>query len=56
VCVFIALNRLDQLRSHLALARKNGVTEEELIETIMHLASYSGWPNALTAISVADVF
>jgi 4-carboxymuconolactone decarboxylase len=57
VSALIALNRPDQLRSHLALARQNGVTEEELIETITHLAFYSGWPNAVTAISVArEVF
>jgi 4-carboxymuconolactone decarboxylase len=30
---------------------------EELIEAITHLAFYSGWPNAMTAISVArEVF
>jgi 4-carboxymuconolactone decarboxylase len=33
------------------------VTEDELIETITHLAFYSGWPNAITAINVAkEVF
>ena len=53
----IAMNRPDQLRSHLARARENGVTQEELIETITHLAFYSGWPNAVTAINVAkEVF
>jgi 4-carboxymuconolactone decarboxylase len=57
VSALIALNRPDQLRSHLALARQNGVTEEELIETITHLAFYSGWPNAVSAIAVAkEVF
>ena len=57
VSALIAMNRPDQLRSHLALARQNGVTEEELIEAITHLAFYAGWPNAVTAVSVAkDVF
>ena len=57
VSALIALNRPDQLRSHLALARQNGVTQEELIEKITHLAFYAGWPNAVTAISVAkEVF
>jgi len=33
------------------------VTQEELIETITHLALYSGWPNAMAAIPVAkEVF
>ena len=57
VAALIALNRPDQLRSHLARARENGVTQEELIETITHLAFYAGWPNAVTAIAVArEVF
>ena len=57
VSALIAMNRPDQLRSHLIRARENGVTREELIETITHLAFYSGWPNAVTAIAVArEVF
>ena len=57
VSALIAMNRPDQLRSHLALARENGVTEDELIEAITHLAFYAGWPSAVTAISVAkEVF
>jgi 4-carboxymuconolactone decarboxylase len=57
VAALVALNRPEQLRSHLALARRNGVTEEELVETITHLAFYSGWPNAVSAVAVAkEVF
>ena len=57
VAALIALNRPDQLRSHLVRARENGVTQEELIETITHLAFYAGWPNAVNAIAVAkEVF
>jgi 4-carboxymuconolactone decarboxylase len=57
VAALIAMNRPDQLRSHLALARQNGVTEDELIKTITQLAFYAGWPSAVAAISVAkDVF
>jgi 4-carboxymuconolactone decarboxylase len=57
VSALIAMNRPDQLRSHLARARENGATQDELIETITHLAFYAGWPNAMTAISVAkEVF
>ncbi|WP_163998367.1 cupin domain-containing carboxymuconolactone decarboxylase family protein [Pyxidicoccus caerfyrddinensis] len=57
VSALIAMNRPDQLRSHFALARTNGVTREELIETITHLAFYAGWPSAVTALGVAkEVF
>lgn len=42
VSVLVAMNRPDQLRSHLRIARDNGVTEAELVETITHLAFYAG--------------
>ena len=57
ISALIAMDRPDQLRSHLARARDNGVTEEEIVESITHLAFYAGWPSAVTAVGVArDVF
>jgi 4-carboxymuconolactone decarboxylase len=57
VSALIAMNRPDQLRSHLVRARENGVAQDELVEVITHLAFYAGWPSAMTAISVArDLF
>jgi 4-carboxymuconolactone decarboxylase len=53
VSALIAMNRPDQLRSHLVRARENGVTQEELVEVITHLGFYAGWPSAMTAVSVA---
>jgi 4-carboxymuconolactone decarboxylase len=57
VAALTALHRPDQLRFHLAKALENGLTKDELIETITHLAFYSGWPNAMSAIMIAkEVF
>jgi 4-carboxymuconolactone decarboxylase len=57
VAALIALNRPEQLRSHLRRAQENGVKKDELSEVITHLAFYAGWPNAITAVGVArDVF
>lgn len=57
VSALIALNRPDQLRSHMTLARTNGLTNDEIVETLTHLAFYAGWPNAITAAGVArEVF
>jgi 4-carboxymuconolactone decarboxylase len=57
VSALIAINRSDQLRSHLVRARQNGLKEQELVETITHLAFYAGWPNAVSAVGVArDAF
>ena len=43
----------EQLEFHLNRAKENGLTEEELIEVITHLAFYAGWPKAMSAIMVA---
>ena len=57
VSALIAMNRPDQLRSHIRLALQNGVTRDEIIETITQLAFYSGWPNSVTAVGIAkEVF
>ena len=53
VAALIAMNRPEQLRFHLDRALDNGLTKEELIETITHLAFYAGWPSAMTAIMLA---
>lgn len=47
----------EQLRSHLLRGRKNGLTESEIAETMIHLAFYVGWPGALSAVRAArEVF
>jgi len=57
VAALVAGGNAEQLPFHLKRAKENGVTEGELIETITHLAFYSGWPKAMSAITVAkDVF
>jgi 4-carboxymuconolactone decarboxylase len=53
VAALVAMNRPEQLRFHLDKALDNGLRKEELIEVITHLAFYSGWPNAMTAIMTA---
>ena len=53
VSALIAGDNSEQLGSHLARAKENGVTIDELKEVITHLAFYAGWPRAMTAIRVA---
>ena len=53
VAALVALNRTEQLPGHLRRAIDNGVTLEELIEEITHLAFYAGWPTAMSAITIA---
>lgn len=53
VATLVALYRTNELPFHLKRALENGVTREELIELITHLAFYSGWPTAHTALEIA---
>jgi len=53
VAALVALNRPDQLRFHLSRAVENAVRKEELIEAMTHLAFYSGWPSAVSAVTIA---
>ena len=43
----------NSLHYHLATARKNGVTKQEMAELLTHLAFYAGWPNAWAAFNQA---
>lgn len=42
-----------QLEAHLNIAKQNGVTKDEVVELITHLAFYAGWPKAWTAFDLA---
>jgi 4-carboxymuconolactone decarboxylase len=53
VAVLVAGYRTNELPFHLQRALDNGVTKDELIEVITHLAFYSGWPTASSAITIA---
>src|SRR3954470_3473830 len=53
VATLVALYRTNELPFHLKRAIENGVTKNELIELITHLAFYSGWPTASSAIAIA---
>lgn len=49
-----ALGRVQQLPWHLDFARKNGLSQQEIIEAFTHLAFYAGWPAAVSAIGCID--
>ena len=54
VASLISTGSTEQLESHLRLARQNGLSETELVEAIVHLAFYAGWPRAMSAVHVAN--
>nr|WP_294847544.1 carboxymuconolactone decarboxylase family protein [uncultured Sphingomonas sp.] len=53
ISALIALYRHNELPFHLGKALDNGVTRDEVVETITHIAFYAGWPCAGTAIGIA---
>jgi 4-carboxymuconolactone decarboxylase len=53
IAALIGMRQTDQLRSHLEKGLENGMTGEEISETITQLAIYAGFPAALSAALVA---
>src|SRR5437899_2469458 len=57
VAALIARNQTIEMPHYFNLALDNGVKPREISEIITHLAFYSGWENAMSAVAVAkDVF
>lgn len=53
LAALIAMYRTEQFSPYIKRALDNGVTTDELIETIIQIAFYAGWPNAMTAMIAA---
>ena len=43
-----------QLKSHLILGKKHGLTKEEVVETITQLVFYCGWPKAWSTFPMIE--
>lgn len=57
ISALTSMYRLEQLPGHIGRALNNGVTKDEIVELITHLAFYSGWPTAMSAALLAkEVF
>jgi len=54
ISVLIATGKSAQLEGHLGRALNNGVTPIEASGVLAHLAIYSGWPNAVSALEVYE--
>ncbi len=47
VAILTALDRGTALAGHLERAVQNGLTKEEIIEMMIHVGFYAGWPNGI---------
>ena len=52
IACLISLYRHNELPFHFKRALENGVTKEEIVETVTHLAFYGGWPVAKSATPI----
>ena len=53
VAALVSLYRQNELPFHLNRAIENGLSKEEVVEAMTHLAFYAGWPCAATALTLA---
>jgi len=54
VSALIGSGILDEsLKGHLVKAKENGITKNEIVEVITHLAFYTGWPKAWAVFDMA---
>ena len=49
----VSLYRVNELPFHVKRALDNGLTRDEIIAAVTHLAFYAGWPPAMTALQIA---
>jgi 3-oxoadipate enol-lactonase/4-carboxymuconolactone decarboxylase len=54
VTALVALGRHEELELHLRAALRNGLTRDEIAETLLHCAVYCGVPAANSAFAVAQ--
>lgn len=49
----VTAGNVEQLRAHIPMGIDNGLTREEVVEAITHVAFYAGWPRAVSALTLA---
>ena len=54
VSALAALGRTNALRLNIEMALNNSVTHAEILETILHMAVYAGFPACWDALVIAD--
>ena len=54
IAALVAQGKERQLRGHIGGALNQGITPEEIVESIVHLIAYVGFPGGLTALEIAN--
>jgi 4-carboxymuconolactone decarboxylase len=50
----VSAGNIEQLSAHIPMGVANGLTKEEIIEAITHVAFYAGWPRGVSALTLAQ--
>lgn len=50
----VSAGNIEQLSAHIPMGIANGLTKDEIIEAITHVAFYAGWPRAVSALTLAQ--
>jgi len=54
ICILSSLGRLNALKINFTLAMENGASLEEIVEVLLQVAIYAGYPAALDALVLLD--
>jgi len=54
IAALIVLGKLPQLKDHMEMALRVGATKKEILEVILQLVVFAGYPVALTSLSVLE--
>jgi 4-carboxymuconolactone decarboxylase len=54
LAVLTALRAESELALHVRAAKRNGLTDEEILEVLIHTAVYAGVPAANSAVAIAN--
>jgi 4-carboxymuconolactone decarboxylase len=54
ISALAALGRLQGLELNIRMALKNGATREEIVETLLQIAPYAGFPAAWEGLQIAE--
>ena len=52
ISALFSAGQFEQLKHHIALGKKNGLTQEEVVEVVTQLAFYCGWPKAWSTFPI----
>ena len=54
ISALMAQGLFPQLKSHIKLGKKHGITKDEMVEMVTQLAFYTGWAKAWSTFPIID--